>query len=70
VRDHPVARRPDVLHATPTSIASGNQWVWNQQPFYLLFDLAIGGDWPGDPDAGIPEPSELLVDWVRVYDPM
>jgi beta-glucanase (GH16 family) len=55
--------------ATPASLDGGDVWAYTQ-PFYLLFDLAIGGDWPGDPDAGIPEPSELLVDWVRVYDPM
>ena len=55
--------------ATPSSLDGGDVWAY-VQPFYLLLDLAIGGDWPGDPDGGIPEPSELLVDWVRVYDPM
>jgi beta-glucanase (GH16 family) len=53
----------------PSDLDAGDQWVWGQQPFYLLLDLAIGGNWPGDPDGGIPEPSEMTVDWVRVYDP-
>jgi beta-glucanase (GH16 family) len=55
--------------AAPSGLDAGQEWVWNNGPFYLLLDLAIGGDWPGNPTNGIPEPSELLVDWVRVYDP-
>lgn len=35
-------------------------------PHFLLVNLAVGGDWPGndtdDPDL----PAELLVDWIRV----
>jgi beta-glucanase (GH16 family) len=54
--------------ATPAALDAGDGWPY-VQPFYLLLDLAVGGSWPGDPDGGIPEPSEMLVDWVRVYDP-
>lgn len=35
--------------------------------FYLLLNLAIGGDWPGSPDATTKFPAELLVDYVRIY---
>ena len=37
-------------------------------PFFLLVNLAIGGDWPGndtdDPDL----PAVLLVDWIHVQE--
>ena len=37
------------------------------EPMFLLVNLAVGGQWPGDPDATTPLPSELLIDYVRVY---
>jgi beta-glucanase (GH16 family) len=37
------------------------------RPFHLLLNLAVGGTWPGPPDASTPLPATLLVDWVRVY---
>ncbi|MGC8770013.1 MAG: glycoside hydrolase family 16 protein [Brevinematia bacterium] len=36
-------------------------------PFFIILNLAIGGDWPGYPDATVPFPQYLYVDWVRVY---
>ncbi|WP_336207354.1 discoidin domain-containing protein [Nonomuraea sp. LPB2021202275-12-8] len=41
-------------------------WVFDH-PFYLILNLAVGGDWPGPPDAGTPFPARMLVDYVRVY---
>ena len=38
------------------------------KPEYLLLNLAVGGDWPGPPNATTPFPSNLLVDYVRVWD--
>lgn len=37
------------------------------QPLYLIANLAVGGAWPGNPDATTPFPSEMNVDYVRVY---
>lgn len=37
-----------------------------QKPFYLLINLALGSAWPGPIDAR-DLPTELLVDYVRVY---
>lgn len=39
------------------------------QPFYIILNLAVGGDWPGNPDAttGFGENAELHVDYVKVY---
>ncbi len=39
------------------------------QEFYIIFNVAVGGDWPGDPDETTPfdERAQMKVDWVRVY---
>jgi beta-glucanase (GH16 family) len=36
-------------------------------PFFLLLNLAVGGNWPGGPNASTPSTSTMLVDYVRVY---
>jgi beta-glucanase (GH16 family) len=38
------------------------------QPFYLVMNVAVGGDFPGHPNAATQFPAELVVDYVRVYD--
>jgi beta-glucanase (GH16 family) len=37
------------------------------QPFHLVLNLAVGGNWPGPPHATTEFPARLLVDYVRVY---
>ena len=39
-----------------------------QQPFLMLLNLAIGGDWEGPPAEATPFPATMLVDFVRVYE--
>jgi beta-glucanase (GH16 family) len=34
-----------------------------------LLNVAVGGGWPGDPDATITFPQQMVVDYVRVYKP-
>lgn len=38
------------------------------QPFHLILNLAIGSPWLGFPDASVPFPQEMVVDYVRVYE--
>jgi beta-glucanase (GH16 family) len=38
------------------------------QPFYLVMNVAVGGNFPGKPNAETHFPAELVVDWVRVWD--
>ena len=38
------------------------------QPFYIVMNVAVGGNFPGVPDASTQFPAELVVDYVRVYD--
>ncbi len=35
--------------------------------FYLIINTAVGGNWPGNPDASTIFPQRMLVDYVRVY---
>ena len=49
-----------------SSIPEGGQWVFDK-PFFLVLNLAVGGEWPGNPGAGTPDPADMLVDYVRVY---
>ena len=37
------------------------------QPFYILINTVVGGNWPGSPDASTVFPATMEVDWVRVY---
>ncbi|HEY2160377.1 MAG TPA: glycoside hydrolase family 16 protein [Solirubrobacteraceae bacterium] len=52
--------------ATPADLTPGQRWVFNH-PFHLVLNLAVGGHWPGPPNAFTPFPAKLMVDWVRVY---
>ncbi|MBN2617032.1 MAG: family 16 glycosylhydrolase [Spirochaetales bacterium] len=36
--------------------------------FYLQFNLAVGGTWPGNPNSSTKFPQRLEIDWVRVYE--
>jgi beta-glucanase (GH16 family) len=36
-------------------------------PMYVIANLAVGGDWPGNPDATTPFPGVMEVDSIRVY---
>jgi MYXO-CTERM domain-containing protein len=38
-----------------------------QVPMYVILNLAIGGNWPGPPDATTPFPASYQVDYVRTY---
>jgi beta-glucanase (GH16 family) len=37
------------------------------KPMYLLVNLAIGGSWPGSPDATTKFPAQYRIDYVRAY---
>ncbi len=54
---------------TPSSIASlnGSVWPFDSGPSFMILNLAVGGDWPGSPNASTPFPSQMLVDYVRIY---
>jgi hypothetical protein len=35
-------------------------------PFYLILNSAVGGGWPGEPDANTVSPAKHQIDYVRV----
>lgn len=51
---------------TPADLPSGSTWVFDH-PFFVLLNVAVGGDWPGSPDTTTVFPQTMLVDYVRVY---
>jgi len=51
---------------TASDVPSDGQWAFDH-PFFLLLSLAVGSYWPGPPDASTPNPSQILVDYVRSY---
>ena len=55
---------------TTSSLKSltGSVWPFDSgQSNFILLNLAIGGDWPGAPDSTTSFPSQMLIDYVRVY---
>jgi beta-glucanase (GH16 family) len=51
---------------TPADLKAPQTWVFDH-PFFILLNVAVGGDWPGSPDATTVFPQTMLVDYVRVY---
>ena len=37
------------------------------RPFFILLNLAVGGNWPGSPNSSTVFPAKMYVDYVRVY---
>jgi beta-glucanase (GH16 family) len=52
---------------TPADLPSGARWVYDH-PFFMIMNVAVGGQWPGNPDGTTSFPQTMLVDYVRVYD--
>jgi beta-glucanase (GH16 family) len=48
-------------------------WTFKREQYvpdermYLIFNLAVGGDWPGPPTAATSFPAAMVVDYVRVW---
>ena len=57
-KSYHVVQRDDVLRR-------GN-WVF-EQPFFVILNLAVGGNFDGDPKSDAILPATMLVDYVRVY---
>ena len=50
---------------TPSDIPASATWVY-AHPFFVILNVAVGGTWPGSPDATTVFPQQMLVDYVRV----
>ena len=45
----------------------GQPYPFNEQ-FFFIFNVAIGGNWPGSPDATTVFPQQMVVDYIRVFE--
>jgi beta-glucanase (GH16 family) len=61
--------QPYVTYTTASLTGlAGAVWPFDAgQSNFIILNLAVGGDWPGSPNATTPFPSQMLVDYVRVY---
>jgi len=61
--------QPYVTYTTASlKSLNGAAWPFDAgQSNFIILNLAVGGDWPKNPDASTPFPSQMLVDYVRVY---
>jgi beta-glucanase (GH16 family) len=53
------AKKPEHINPWPAPF---------DQPFYLIMNVAVGGNFPGAPNSATHFPAELVIDYVRVYD--
>ncbi|MEY3051426.1 MAG: hypothetical protein RLY31_1211 [Bacteroidota bacterium] len=51
----------NAVDITPASLSEFHH------PYFLLFNIAVGGNWPGYPDASTVFPQRMWVDYVRVF---
>lgn len=58
--------RDGILYHTARPDTVKGDWVF-EHPFFVILNLAVGGGWPGNPDATTVFPQQMLVDYVRVY---
>jgi hypothetical protein len=54
---------------TPANLPNGSAWVFNN-PQFLILNVAVGGNWPGNPNGTTVFPQRMTVDYVRVYSPV
>ena len=52
----------NVLDITPEGLSE-----FRNGKFFFLFNVAVGGRWPGSPDGNTVFPQQMLVDYIRVY---
>jgi beta-glucanase (GH16 family) len=59
----------DVMYAARTvqDLPPNTRWVFDH-PFFIILNLAAGGNWPGNPDKSTVFPQTMLIDYVRVYE--
>ncbi|OAN64000.1 glycosyl hydrolase family 16 [Balneola sp. EhC07] len=57
------------LHHTVTKEQienAGNEWVYND-PFFVILNVAVGGNYVGSPNQSTRFPQSMTIDYVRIY---
>jgi beta-glucanase (GH16 family) len=55
----------EYVHVTATDVL-GSNYPFNSD-FFFIFNIAVGGNWPGSPDNTTVFPQRMVVDYVRVF---
>lgn len=50
-----------VIDITPVALSEFHD------PYFFIFNIAVGGNWPGAPDATTVFPQRMIVDYIRVF---
>jgi len=50
----------------PSDLPQGATWVFNDD-FFIILNVAVGGNYVGSPDETTTFPQTMLIDYVRVY---
>ena len=56
----------DISYFKTNRTTVGSIYPFNE-PFFMLFNVAVGGNWPGSPDATTVFPQQMIVDYIRVF---
>ncbi len=55
-----------LFHTNTLATVGGANYPFNAEQFFI-FNVAVGGNWPGPPDASTTFPQRMFVDYVRVF---
>ena len=56
----------EAYHRVRPQDLGNREWVFDD-PFFLILNVAVGGNFPGNPDESTRFPQTMTIDWVRVY---
>lgn len=51
---------------TKSDVQAKGEWVFDH-PFFMILNVAVGGNYVGAPNLGTPFPQKMIIDYVRVY---
>lgn len=51
---------------TKSAVATKGEWVYDH-PFFLILNIAVGGNFAGFPTSETPFPQKMTIDYVRAY---
>lgn len=54
------------IHTVTPQSTAGQTYPFNE-PFFMIMNVAVGGNWPGYPDTSTEFPQRMIVDYVRVF---
>lgn len=55
-----------VFYEITPALVSPAAYPFNQD-FFFIFNIAVGGNWPGSPDVSTSFPQRMIVDYIRVF---